>query len=94
MSSRCDKLWKAGIYVVTSRLVSNKKKSIKTVQAIGPVLFMRLVTFLLCCFCLFVWLVGFLTSSSTTRLYRGRVSRLKSDNFTCCHTRDRAGLCC
>ena len=30
---------------------------------------------------LFVWLVGFLTSSSTTRLYRGRVPRLTSDNF-------------
>ena len=39
----------------------------------------------------FVCLVGFLTSSSTTRLYRGRVPRLTSDNFTCCHTRDRAG---
>ena len=26
-------------------------------------------------FCLFVWLVGFLTSSSTTRLYRGRAPR-------------------
>ena len=25
--------------------------------------------------CLFVWLVGFLTSSSTTRLYRGRAPR-------------------
>ena len=34
---------------------------------------------------------GFLTSSSATRLYRGRVPRLTSDNFTCCHTRDRAG---
>ena len=34
----------------------------------------------------FGWLVGFLTSSSTTRLYRGRVPRLTSDNFTCCHT--------
>ena len=40
---------------------------------------------------LFVWLVGFLTSSSTTRLYRGRIQRLTSDNFMCCHTRDRAG---
>ena len=40
---------------------------------------------------LFVSLVGFLTSSSTTRLYCGRVPRLTSDisdNFTCCHTRD------
>ena len=35
-------------------------------------------------------LFGFLTSSSTTRLYRGRVPRLTSHNFTCCHTRDRA----
>ena len=26
-----------------------------------------------------------------TRLDRGRVPRLTSDNFTCCHTRDRAG---
>ena len=34
---------------------------------------------------------GFLTSSSTTRLYCGRVPRLTSDNFTSCHTRDRAG---
>ena len=25
--------------------------------------------------CLFVWLVGFLTSSSTARLYRGRAPR-------------------
>ena len=44
--------------------------------------------------CLFVWLVGFLTSSPTTRLYRGRVPRLTSDNFyvlPVCHTRDRAG---
>ena len=41
--------------------------------------------------CVFVWLVGFLTSSPTTRLYRGRVPRLTTDNFTCCHTRDRAG---
>ena len=32
------------------------------------------------------WFVGFLTSSSTTRLYRGRVPRLPSVNFTCCHT--------
>ena len=39
----------------------------------------------------FVCLVGFLTSSSASRLYRGRVPRLTSDNFTCCHTRDRAG---
>ena len=35
---------------------------------------------------LFVWLVVFLMSSSTTRLYRGRVQRLSSDNFMCCHT--------
>ena len=35
---------------------------------------------------LFVSLV-FLTSSSATRLYRGRVPRLTSDNSTCCHTR-------
>ena len=40
---------------------------------------------------LFVCLFGFLTSLSTTRLYCGQVSRLMSDNFTCCHTRDRAG---
>ena len=40
--------------------------------------------------CLFGWLVGFLTSSSTTRLYRGRVLRLTSDNFTVLpHTRER-----
>ena len=30
----------------------------------------------------FVCSFGFLTSSSTTRLYRGRVPRLTSDNFT------------
>ena len=30
-------------------------------------------------------------SSSVTRLYRKRVPRLTSDNFTCCHTRDREG---
>ena len=40
-------------------------------------------------FCLFGWLVGFLMSSSTIRLYRGRVPRLTSDNFTRCHTWDR-----
>ena len=39
----------------------------------------------------FVCLFGFLTSSSITRLYRGRVPKLASDNFTCCHTRDRVG---
>ena len=36
-------------------------------------------------------LFDFLTSSSTTRLYRGRVPRLTSNNFMCCHTRDRVG---
>ena len=46
------------------------------------------------CICLFVWLVGFLSSSSTTMLYHGRVPRLTSDNCTCCHTRDRAGCTC
>ena len=40
---------------------------------------------------LFVCLFGFFTSSSATSLYRGRVPRLTSDNFTCCHTQDRAG---
>ena len=35
--------------------------------------------------CLVGWLVGFLTTSSTTRLYRGRVPRLTSDNCTSCH---------
>ena len=39
----------------------------------------------------FVCLFGFLTSSSTTKLYRRRVPRLMSDNFTCCDTWDRAG---
>ena len=39
----------------------------------------------------FVCLFRFLTSSSITRLYRVRVPRLTSDNFTCCHTRDRVG---
>ena len=37
------------------------------------------------------WLVDFLTSSSTTRLYRRRATRLTSDKYKCCHTRDRAG---
>ena len=37
------------------------------------------------------WLVGFLTSSSTSRLYVRRVPRLKSEIFTCCYTWDRAG---
>ena len=36
-------------------------------------------------------LFGVLTSSSTTRLNRGRVLRLTSDNFKCCHTPDSAG---
>ena len=36
-------------------------------------------------------LFRFLTSSSTTMLYRGRVPRLRSDNFMCCYTLDRAG---
>ena len=36
------------------------------------------------CFC-------FLLSSSIPRLYRKRVPRLASNNFTCCHTRDRVG---
>ena len=31
--------------------------------------------------------VGFLTSSLTTRLYHKRVPRLRSDNFKCCHMR-------
>ena len=40
-----------------------------------------------------IWfgLFGFLTSSSTTRLFRGRVSRLTPDNFTCCHTETERG---
>ena len=41
--------------------------------------------------CLLVCLVGFLTSSSTTRLYRRRVPRLTSLNRTRCHTRDKGG---
>ena len=39
----------------------------------------------------FVCLFCFLTSSSTTRLCRGRVPRLTSDNFTCCHTETERG---
>ena len=38
----------------------------------------------------FICLVGFLTSSSRTRLYHRRVPRLMSHNFMCCHTQDRA----
>ena len=41
--------------------------------------------------CVFLCLFCFLTSLSTTRLYRGRAPELKSDNFTCRCTRDRAG---
>ena len=37
------------------------------------------------------YLVGVLTSSSSTRLYRGQVPGQTSDNFTCYHTRDGAG---
>ena len=37
-----------------------------------------------------VCLFGFSMSSSTPRLYRGPIPGLKSNNFTCCHTRDRA----
>ena len=39
-----------------------------------------------CLVCLF----AFLTSSSTTKLYSGWIPSLTSDNFMCCHTRDRA----
>ena len=38
-----------------------------------------------------VCLVGFLMSSSETTLYRGGIKRQSSNNFTCCHTRDRVG---
>ena len=34
--------------------------------------------------CLFVWLVGFLTSSSETKLFCGRLPGLASDNSGCC----------
>ena len=36
-------------------------------------------------------LFGFLTSSSSNRLYRRRFPRLMSNSFTCCHKRDRVG---
>ena len=41
----------------------------------------------------YVCLVGLLmlSSVSTTRLYRERVQRLSSGNFTCCHTRVESG---
>ena len=35
-------------------------------------------------------LAWFVWSSSTTRLYRARVTRLGSDKFMCCHTQERA----
>ena len=43
--------------------------------------------------CLFVCLIGFLTSSSATRLssWKGPKTDMTSDNFTCYHTRDRGG---
>ena len=41
--------------------------------------------------CLLVCLVRFLTSTSASRLSRGRVPRLVSDNFTCCHTERARG---
>ena len=41
--------------------------------------------------CGVVCLFGFLTSSSATRLSHGRVPRLTSDNFTCCHTETEQG---
>ena len=34
----------------------------------------------------YVCFVGFLTPSSTTRVYRGGSQDRASDNFTCCHT--------
>ena len=41
---------------------------------------------------LLVWLVCFLTSSSSiTRLFRGPVPRLTFDNSTCCHTEAEQG---
>ena len=43
---------------------------------------------------MFVCLFRFLTSSSTTRLYRGRPSRLTSDNYKRCNTRGRTGRPC
>ena len=40
---------------------------------------------------LFVWLVGFITSSSTAKLYRELAPRLTSDNYKCCHTTRQSG---
>ena len=40
---------------------------------------------------LYVYLVGFLTSSSATRLSRQRVPRLTFNNFKCCHTETEWG---
>ena len=39
----------------------------------------------------FVGLFGFVTSSSTTRLYYGWAPRLTFESFKCCHTQDRVG---
>ena len=36
-------------------------------------------------------LFGFLTSSSSTMLYRGPTLRLTSETFTCCHTETECG---
>ena len=41
--------------------------------------------------CLFVCLIGFLTSSSPTRFIADGPQDRASDNFMCCHTWDRAG---
>ena len=38
-----------------------------------------------------ICLFGFSTSSSAARIYRGRIPRLTSDNFTCCLTEAEQG---
>ena len=55
-------------------------------EAANPWLMKTTWIFVIEVYCLFVGLGGFLTSSSATRLSRGQVQRLTSDNFTCCHT--------
>ena len=54
-----------GYNIANAMLIFMINFDFKTI-AVGDLVLIRIEN------CLFVWLVGFLTSSSTTRLYRGR----------------------